>query len=109
VCIAPVLIVMSSPDLPPWPRSRSLVFDLRHAPELAVLAILHAALRAALIAEHPTLVDLGPPDEPPTLRHARSLVRAGLVLGALSGRVGTFYEASPYAAASGLFLHKANT
>jgi hypothetical protein len=69
--------------LPPWPRS--LVFDLRRAPELAVLAVLHAALRAALVAlfaEHPTLVDLGPPDEPPTLRHARRLVSAGLALSA---------------------------
>lgn len=46
--------------VPPWPRP--LVPDLRHAPELAVLAVLHAGLRAALVAltaEHPTLNDLG--------------------------------------------------
>jgi hypothetical protein len=69
--------------LPPWPRP--LVSDLRHAPELAVLAVLHTALRAALVAlaaEHPTLAELGPPQEPPTLRHARRLVRAGLALDA---------------------------
>jgi hypothetical protein len=69
--------------LPPWPRP--LVVDLRHAPELAVLAVLHAAVRAALVAlvaEHPTLADLGGPDEPPTLRHARRLVHSSLALGA---------------------------
>jgi hypothetical protein len=42
---------------------------------------MRAAL-AALAAEHPTLADLGPPDEPPTLRHARELVKACLTLGA---------------------------
>lgn len=69
-------------ELPPWPRP--LVFDLRRAPELAVLAVLHTALRAALVAlvaEHPTLAELGTPHEPPTLRHARRLVSAGLALG----------------------------
>jgi hypothetical protein len=69
-------------ELPPWPRP--LVMDLRHAPELAVLAVLHTALRtalAALAAEHPLLADLSPPGEPPTLRHARSLVAACLALG----------------------------
>jgi hypothetical protein len=69
--------------LPPWPRP--LVIDLRHAPELAVLAVLHSAVRAALVAlvaEHPTLADLGGPDEPPTLRRARRLIRCGLALGA---------------------------
>lgn len=70
-------------ELPPWPRP--LVMDLRRAPELAVLTVLHTTLRAALAAlaaEHPTLADLGPPDEPPTLRHARALVGACLTLGA---------------------------
>lgn len=70
-------------DLPPWPRP--FVDDLRRAPELAVLAVVHAALRAALVAlaaEHPTLADLGPPDEPPTLRHARELVDTCLILSA---------------------------
>jgi hypothetical protein len=69
-------------QLPPWPRP--LICDLRRAPELAVLAVLHTALRAtlvALVAEHPTLAELGPPDEPPTLRRARRLVSAGLALG----------------------------
>ena len=69
--------------VPPWPRP--LVPDLRHAPELAVLAVLHAGLRAALVAltaEHPTLDDLGAPGEPPTLRQARRLVEAALALGA---------------------------
>ena len=68
-------------DVRPWPRP--LVLDLRHAPELAVLAVLHAALRATLVAltaEHPTLVELGPPSEPPTLWHARSLVAAAHAL-----------------------------
>jgi hypothetical protein len=70
-------------ELPPWPRP--FVSDLRCAPELAVLAVLHTALRAALVAlaaEHPTLADLGPPEEPPTLRHARALVDACLALAA---------------------------
>lgn len=70
-------------ELPPWPRP--LVVDLRRAPELAVLAVLHTALRTALVAlaaEHPTLADLGPPDEPPTLRHARALIGACLALSA---------------------------
>jgi len=69
--------------VPPWPRP--LVPDLRHAPELAVLAMLHAGLRAALVAlaaEHPTLADLGAPGESPTLRQARRLVGAALALGA---------------------------
>lgn len=68
-------------QLPPWPRP--FVADLRRAPELAVLAVLHTAIRAALVAlaaEHPTLADLGPPDEPPTLRHARALVDTSLAL-----------------------------
>jgi hypothetical protein len=68
-------------ELPPWPRP--FVSDLRCAPELAVLAVLHTAVRAALVAltaEHPTLADLGPPDEPPTLRYARALVDTCLVL-----------------------------
>ena len=70
-------------ELPPWPRP--FVSDLRCAPELAVLAVLHTAVRAALVAlaaEHPTLTDLGPPDEPPTLRHARALVDTCLALAA---------------------------
>lgn len=70
-------------ELPPWPRP--FVGDLRRAPELAVLAVLHTAVRAALVAlaaEHPTLADLGPPDEPLTLRHARALVDTCLALGA---------------------------
>lgn len=70
-------------ELPPWPRP--LVVDLRRAPELAVLAVLHSAVHAALVAlaaEHPTLADLGPPGEPPTLRHARALVDTCLALGA---------------------------
>lgn len=69
--------------VPPWPPS--LVPDLRHAPELAVLAVLHAGLRATLVAlaaEHPTLDDLGAPGEPPTLRQARRLVGAALALSA---------------------------
>ena len=69
-------------ELPPWPRP--LVMDLRHAPELAVLAVLHHALRTAmatLAAEHPLLADLGP-GEPPTVRLALSLVDACLALGA---------------------------
>lgn len=68
---------------PPWPRP--LVSDLRQAPELAVLAVLHAGLRATLVAltaEHPTLEDLGGPREPPTLRQARRLVGAALALSA---------------------------
>jgi hypothetical protein len=70
-------------ELPPWPRP--FVGDLRRAPELAVLAVVHTAVRAALVAlaaEHPTLADLGPPDEPLTLRHARELVEICLTLGA---------------------------
>jgi hypothetical protein len=70
-------------ELPPWPRP--FVADLRCAPELAVLAVVHTAVRAALVAlaaAHPTLADLGPPDEPPTLRRARELVDACLTLGA---------------------------
>lgn len=70
-------------ELPPWPRP--FVSDLRGAPELAVLAVVHTAVRAALVAlaaEHPTLADLGPADEPPTLRHARELVETCLALGA---------------------------
>jgi hypothetical protein len=69
--------------VPPWPHL--LAADLRQAPELAVLAVLDAGLRAvlaALAAEHPTLDDLGPPGEPPTLRQARQLVAAALALGA---------------------------
>lgn len=69
--------------VPPWPRP--LVSDLRQAPELAVLAVLHAGLRATLVAltaEHPTLDDLGDPHEPPTLRQARRLVGAALALSA---------------------------
>ena len=68
---------------PPWPRP--LVSDLRQAPELAVLAVLHAGLRATLVAlpaEHPTLDDLGGPREPPTLQQARRLVAAALALSA---------------------------
>jgi hypothetical protein len=70
-------------ELPPWPRP--FVSDLHCAPELAVLAVLHTAIRAALVAlaaEHPTLTDLGSPDEPPTLRHARALVDTCLALAA---------------------------
>jgi len=70
-------------EVPSWPRP--FVSDLRCAPELAVLAVLHTAVRAVLVAlaaEHPTLADLGPPDEPPTLRHARALVDTCLALGA---------------------------
>jgi hypothetical protein len=69
--------------VPPWPRP--LVPDLRHAPELAVLTVLHVGLRAALVAltaEHPTLDDLGAPGEPPTLRQARRLVGSALALSA---------------------------
>ena len=79
-------------ELPPWPTP--IVFDLRHAPELAVLTVLQTALRAALVAlvaEHPTLVDLRPPDEPPSLRHARRLIQAGLVLG---GALDTYRSAA---------------
>ena len=74
-------------ELPPWPRP--FVSDLRCAPELAVLAVVHTAVRAALVAlaaAHPTLADLGPPDEPPTLRRARELVDACLSLGAALDR-----------------------
>lgn len=74
-------------ELPPWPRP--FVSDLRCAPELAVLAVVHTAVRAALVAlaaEHPTLADLGPPDEPLTLRHARELVEICLTLGAALDR-----------------------
>lgn len=74
-------------QLPPWPRP--FVSDLRRAPELAVLAVVHTAVRAALVAlaaEHPTLADLGPADEPPTLRHARELVETCLALGAALDR-----------------------
>ena len=70
-------------ELPPWPRPFGA--DLRCAPELAVLAVVHTAVRAALVAlaaEHPTLAELGPQDEPPTLRHARALVETCLALGA---------------------------
>jgi hypothetical protein len=70
-------------ELPPWPRP--FVNDLRCAPELAVLAVLHTAVRAALVAlaaEYPTLADLGPPDEALTLRHARALVDTCLALAA---------------------------
>jgi hypothetical protein len=70
-------------ELPPWPRP--LVTDLRRAPELAILAVLHTAVRAVLVAlaaEHPTLADLGPPEEPPTLRHARVLVDTCFALAA---------------------------
>jgi hypothetical protein len=70
-------------DVLPWPHP--LVGDLRQAPELAVLAVLHATLRAALIAltaEHPTLVELGPPTEPPSLRQARRFVASALALAA---------------------------
>jgi hypothetical protein len=70
-------------ELPPWPRT--VVGDLRRAPELAVLAVVHTAVRAALAAlaaEHPTLADLGPSDEPPTLRRARELVETCVALGA---------------------------
>ena len=51
----------------------------------AVLAVVHTAVRAALVAlaaEHPTLSDLGPPDEPLTVRNARELVEVCLDLGA---------------------------
>jgi len=68
-------------SVPPWPRP--FVHDLRQAPELAVLAVLQAGLRATLVAlsaEHPTLDDLGAPREPPTLRQARQLVAAALAL-----------------------------
>jgi hypothetical protein len=74
-------------QLPPWPRP--FISDLRRAPELAVLAVVHTAVRAALVAlaaEHPTLADLGPADEPPTLRHARELVETCLALGAALDR-----------------------
>jgi hypothetical protein len=74
-------------ELPPWPRP--FVGDLRRAPELAVLAVVHTAVRAALAAlaaEHPTLSDLGPPDEPPTVRHARALVDTCLALGSALDR-----------------------
>jgi hypothetical protein len=56
-------------ELPPWPRP--LVSDLRHAPELAVLAVLHTALRAALVAlaaEHPSSVHRR--NRPPCATHA---------------------------------------
>ena len=69
--------------MPPW--QRPLVPDLHQAPELAVLAVLHAGLHATLVAltaEHPTLDDLGGPGEPPTLRQARRLVGAVLALDA---------------------------
>ena len=68
----------------PWPSP--LAPELRRAPELAVLTMLHAGLRAALAAlraEHPTLDDLGAPGEPPTLRHARRLVGAALSMTAV--------------------------
>lgn len=74
-------------QLPPWPRP--FVSDLRRAPELAVLAVVHTAVRAALVAlaaEHPTLADLGPPNDPATLRRARELVDACLTLGAALDR-----------------------
>jgi len=72
---------------PPW--LRPFVGDLRRAPELAVLAVVHTAVRAALAAlaaAHPTLADLGPPAEPPTLRHARELVDICVTLGAALDR-----------------------
>ena len=71
------------------PSSRPFVGDLRRAPELAVLAVVHTAVRAALAAlaaEHPTLADLAPPAEPPTLRHARELVEICVTLDAAIGR-----------------------
>ena len=49
---------------------------IRAAPELAVIALLDDAARTALVAllaQHPTLDDLGGPREPPTLRRARTL------------------------------------
>jgi hypothetical protein len=52
---------------------------IRAAPELAVLALLDDAARTALVAllaQHPTLADLGGPREPPTLRRARRLAAA---------------------------------
>ena len=58
------------------PRAPLLVLLVRRAPELAVLAMLHDAIRVALlalVAEHPALDDLVPPPEPPTLRRARRL------------------------------------
>ena len=51
--------------------------DLLSAPELGIIGVLEVALialRAALILEHPTLIDeLSSPSEPRTLRAARRL------------------------------------
>jgi hypothetical protein len=65
------------------PRPRALAKHLRVAPEIAVLAVVDDALRAALVAllaEHPTLAELGSPRDPTTLREARGVIRCALAL-----------------------------
>lgn len=62
---------------PPDPRL------LGHAPELAALAMLDAALEitiSALAAEHPTLDERSEGSEPPSLRHARQLLASACIL-----------------------------
>lgn len=51
---------------------------LAAAPELAIVALVERAIELLDIAirnEHPTLGDLHRPDDPPSLRAARSLLR----------------------------------
>lgn len=63
----------------PPPRPPLGVATLRHAPELASLALLDDALGLALVAlgaEHPTVEDLPAAGEPPSLRHARAVIAA---------------------------------
>jgi len=62
---------------PPDPRL------LGHAPELAALAMLDAALEvtvSALTAEHPTLAERSEGADPPSLRHARQLLASAHTL-----------------------------
>lgn len=69
---------------PPPSTPRTLCpADLIAAPELASLAIVEHALHSALIAlvaAHPTLVDLADLDEPSSLRLARRLIAATAAL-----------------------------
>lgn len=59
------------------PKATADTSDLLSAPELGIIGVLDVALTAlsaALILEHPTLIDeLGSPSEPRTLRAARRL------------------------------------
>jgi hypothetical protein len=64
--------------------------DLLAEPELGIIGVLDAALlalRAALISEHPTLIDeFAVPDDPKSLRAARRVAEHACQLGASLSR-----------------------